>query len=444
MDSCISVDSWLAEAAGYGTVDVVPPTETVLAETEIAHLPRRPCLAPGRTVLWRAPDCVQLGLSGPHAMVLDGLTAPMAALLRGMDGSRDIIHLIGEAATAGADPTEALAVITELHRAGLVRDEPAPRYCERTALDIDLAAGSVHSGQSTLELVRVRRSASVLVRGSGRVAVALAVALATAGLGRVVVAAEGTVQASDLGTGYLPSDVGRERADAARDALRRAARGVRTEPAGARSSPDLVVVTDAVVPDPDVALDLVVRRRPHLAVYAQESVAAVGPLVLVPLDISGLLPTGDLFSIPLLLSLPLAIAVAVLRYRLWDLDRLVSRTVTYAAVTALLLIPYLLVLPITTRLAGSSGSLAVAAATLTAAAAFQPLRRRVQALVDRRFNRRRYDAARTLEAFATRLRDQVDLGALHAELLGVVDQTMQPTHASLWLRPPARQLPAGG
>ncbi|MDQ3887398.1 MAG: ThiF family adenylyltransferase [Actinomycetota bacterium] len=274
------MDSWLAEAAGYGTVDVVPPTETVLAETEIAHLPRRPCLAPGRTVLWRAPDCVQLGLSGPHAMVLDGLTAPMAALLRGMDGSRDIIHLIGEAATAGADPTEALAVITELHRAGLVRDEPAPRYCERTALDIDLAAGSVHSGQSTLELVRVRRSASVLVRGSGRVAVALAVALATAGLGRVVVAAEGTVQASDLGTGYLPSDVGRERADAARDALRRAARGVRTEPAGARSSPDLVVVTDAVVPDPDVALDLVVRRRPHLAVYAQESVAAVGPLVL--------------------------------------------------------------------------------------------------------------------------------------------------------------------
>jgi hypothetical protein len=139
----------------------------------------------------------------------------------------------------------------------------------------------------------------------------------------------------------------------------------------------------------------------------------------------------------MLLSLPLAIAVAVLRYRLWELDRLVSRTVTYAAVTALVLIPYLLVLPAATRLAGNSGSLAVAAATLAAAAAFQPLRRRVQQAVDRRFNRRRYDAARTLEAFAARLRDQVDLGALHGELLGVVDQTMQPTHASLWLRPPA-------
>ena len=164
--------------------------------------------------------------------------------------------------------------------------------------------------------------------------------------------------------------------------------------------------------------------------------AAVGPLLLMPLNLSGLLP-GDFFAVPMLLPLPLAIAVAVLRYRLWDLDRLVSRTVTYAAVTALVLIPYLLILPAATRLAGNSGSLAVAAATLAAAALFQPLRRRVQALVDRRFNRRRYDAARTLEGFATRLRDQVDLGALHAELLGVVDQTMQPTHAWLWLRPPA-------
>jgi hypothetical protein len=102
-----------------------------------------------------------------------------------------------------------------------------------------------------------------------------------------------------------------------------------------------------------------------------------------------------------------------------------------------LLLPYLLVVPAAGRLAAGSGSLGVAAATLAAAAAFSPLRRRVQGLVDRRFNRRRYDAARTLDRFAVRLRDQVDLDALRAELLAVVDQTVQPTRASLWLRAPA-------
>jgi hypothetical protein len=152
--------------------------------------------------------------------------------------------------------------------------------------------------------------------------------------------------------------------------------------------------------------------------------------------------SGVLYA--MVLCVPAGVAVAVLRYRLWDLDRLVSRTVTYAVVTALLVIPYLLVVPTATKLAEGSGSLAVATATLTVAALFQPLRRRVQDLVDRRFNRRRSDAARTLEGFATRLRDQVDLDALHRELLAVVDHTMQPAGASLWLRPsPAVPSPAG-
>jgi hypothetical protein len=153
-------------------------------------------------------------------------------------------------------------------------------------------------------------------------------------------------------------------------------------------------------------------------------------------------PQGTLLSSVLyasVLCVPVAVAVAVLRYRLWDLDRLVSRTVTYTAVTVLLVVPYLLVVPAASRLAEGSGSLAVAAATLAVAAVFQPLRRRVQELVDRRFNRRRYHAARTLDRFAARLRDQVDLDALHTELLGVVDQTMQPTRSTLWLRPPGPQ-----
>ena len=102
---------------------------------------------------------------------------------------------------------------------------------------------------------------------------------------------------------------------------------------------------------------------------------------------------------------------------------------------ALLVVPYLLIVPAAAHLAAGSGSLAVAAATLTAVALFAPLRRHIQSLVDRRFNRRRYDATRTVEQFAARLRDQVELDALHRELVAVVDQTMQPTRASLWLRP---------
>jgi hypothetical protein len=138
---------------------------------------------------------------------------------------------------------------------------------------------------------------------------------------------------------------------------------------------------------------------------------------------------------PALLLPPVAVGVAVLRYRLYDLDRVISRTLTYALLTLLLGLGYAAVVLGLGRLLSEEGSsLAVAAATLAAVAAFSPLRRRVQAAVDRRFNRRRYDATRTVEGFAARLRDQVDLDALHGELLAVVDQTMQPTRASLWLR----------
>ncbi|HYY81139.1 MAG TPA: hypothetical protein VFD04_18455 [Actinomycetes bacterium] len=160
--------------------------------------------------------------------------------------------------------------------------------------------------------------------------------------------------------------------------------------------------------------------------------AAVAVIVLLPLPGKQRLP--GFLTVAAVLCVPVSVAVAVLRYRLWELDRLVSRTVTYALVTGLLVVPYLLIVPATSRLAAGFGGLAVATATLAAVAAFAPLRRRVQELVDRRFNRRRYDAARTVEAFAARLREQVDLDALAAELLAVVDQTVAPTRASLWLR----------
>ena len=135
--------------------------------------------------------------------------------------------------------------------------------------------------------------------------------------------------------------------------------------------------------------------------------------------------------------LPLAVGAAILRYRLYDLDRIISRTLSYGLLTVLLGSAYTGVVLGLGELLGRASSLAVAGATLAVAAAFQPARRRVQALVDRRFNRHRYDAAQTIAAFSARLRQAIELDALTAELLAVVGQTMQPTQASLWLRPPS-------
>jgi len=136
--------------------------------------------------------------------------------------------------------------------------------------------------------------------------------------------------------------------------------------------------------------------------------------------------------------LPVAIGAAILRYRLYDLDHIISRTLAYGLLTLLLGGAYAGVALGLGQLLGRTSSLAVAAATLTVAAVFQPARRRIQRAVDRRFNRRRHDASQRIHAFSARLRQQVDLDTLTTELLGVVEQTMQPTQVSLWLRPHAR------
>ena len=128
--------------------------------------------------------------------------------------------------------------------------------------------------------------------------------------------------------------------------------------------------------------------------------------------------------------------MAIFKYRLYAIDRIINRTLVYGALTVLLSGVYAGLVLVLGQLLGRTSSLAVAGATLAVAALFQPARRRIQQAVDRRFNRRRYDAAKTVQAFSARLRDEIDLDMLAAELLAVVDQMMEPTQASLWLRPP--------
>ena len=147
-------------------------------------------------------------------------------------------------------------------------------------------------------------------------------------------------------------------------------------------------------------------------------------------------PIGGLFLLAIV-AVPVAAGVAILRYRLYDIDRLINRTLVYASLTAALGLGYAASVLVMSQLFGRDrSSLAVAGATLAMAAVFQPLRRRVQQAVDRRFNRRRYNAAKRIEAFSARLREEIDLDTLSKELLAVVDQTMQPTRVSVWLRPP--------
>jgi hypothetical protein len=149
-------------------------------------------------------------------------------------------------------------------------------------------------------------------------------------------------------------------------------------------------------------------------------------------------PPFNLFFGLTIALVPVAAGIAVLRYHLYDIDRLINRTLVYALLTAILGLGYVagsLLFILVVGVGTGPPSWLVAAATLAAAAVFRPARRRIQAAVDRRFNRRKYQAATTIQVFSTRLRDQIDLDTLSTELLAVVNQTMEPTRVSLWLRP---------
>ncbi len=183
---------------------------------------------------------------------------------------------------------------------------------------------------------------------------------------------------------------------------------------------------------------MVVRFRRAGSVERQQIKLVTAALALTPLpllvhDASAPALSNTLFAVILPL-VPVAVAAAVLRYRLYDFDRLISRTVSYAVLTALLIGVYVGLVTVAARLVPARGSLGVAVSTLAVAALFRPLRRRTQTVVDRRFNRSRFDAERTVDAFSRRLRSEVDLETVRVDLLGVVLATMQPTSAWVWLR----------
>jgi hypothetical protein len=199
----------------------------------------------------------------------------------------------------------------------------------------------------------------------------------------------------------------------------------------------------AMLPAAAVALALRFRRARGPQRQQLKWFAYAG-LILVAVPIADTISPFGFDSnrlIELLSTWPLyvAIGIAILRHRLYDIDRLLNRTLVYGLLTAILGGAYAVgVLVLGQRLSPGHhpSSLVVAASTLVVAALFQPLRRAIQRTVDRRFNRRRYDAVQTIETFSARLRQQIDLDTLTAQLLAVVDQTMEPTRVALWLRPP--------
>jgi bacteriocin biosynthesis cyclodehydratase domain-containing protein len=206
------------------------------SDTALSDVPEQLRLAPGRVALWRSPTCLQLGLDPQHAMVLDQLPQPLAALLKRMDGVCPTTELLDEAQAAGFSRNDALTMLANLHRCGLVQEatppDPSRPGWHRMALAAEAVGWSAHSCHPTRQVLRQRRMAVVRVIGSGRVGVAVATALAAAGVGNVVVQATGTVCAADL-----------------------------------------------VVPEPTMVTELLGSRIPHLVGYAHEGMAVVGPLV---------------------------------------------------------------------------------------------------------------------------------------------------------------------
>ncbi|MFE2756849.1 ThiF family adenylyltransferase [Actinosynnema sp. NPDC059335] len=236
------------------------------------QLPHRPRVLPGLPLLRRREDVVQIGTDPRHAVLVEDVPEPMASVLLGLNGRHTLSDLREQLSGHGRQPAEFVGVLHGLAQAGLVEEAvpvPHPR------LAAEATGWALRTGRPATGLPADRAARSVVVHGEGRLAVTVAALLAASGVAHVRVIARGRVGPEDTGSGYVEADVGRPRAEAALDAVRRVCGNVR--PVGRAA--DLVVLADALVPAPELLHRLVSDGTPHLAVRVREGLGVVGPLV---------------------------------------------------------------------------------------------------------------------------------------------------------------------
>lgn len=237
-------------------------------------LPAYPILLPGLDVLERGNGEIQIGLDPTHAVMITGLPAEVVVAIRGLNGKRPVDDIL----LAQSEHVDQLRdVMAELTACGLVTDAGEPRRHPRPKTETGL--WSLRARHHQAALTTRRRHTAVAIRGEGRLAVAIAVLLANAGIGHIDVRASGTVLERDLGSGYTEAEIGMPRREAMAQVVRRVNADTATTRLYADRQPELVLLTDAVVPAPEVVSELVRDGISHLPVRVRDGVGIVGPLV---------------------------------------------------------------------------------------------------------------------------------------------------------------------
>ncbi|MEU6645853.1 TOMM precursor leader peptide-binding protein [Saccharomonospora sp. NPDC046836] len=239
-------------------------------------LPRRPRLVPGLDVLERRANEIQIGLDPRHAVIATGLPPILMDILLGLDGSRSTRALLSLAQNEHAERLREL--LTGLAERGLIEEAEPPAHPHVRTDEPEL--WSLTQGRRRRDTAARRAQSAVLIHGGGRVAAAITMLLASAGVGQLDSDADGRVGPEDTGSGFRAGEVGLPRRHALADVARRANPATRTGKLRGSRQPDLVVLTDAVVPAPEVVTELMAENLPHLPVRVRDGIGIVGPLVL--------------------------------------------------------------------------------------------------------------------------------------------------------------------